>query len=45
MSREPHAGAILDKYPYVDKSNVAGRVVCILDARSETGWLTSASLT
>ena len=35
MSREPHAGAILDKYPYVDKSNVAGRVVCILDARSE----------
>ena len=35
MSKEPHAGGILDKYPYVDKSDVAGRVVCILDARSE----------
>jgi uncharacterized protein YuzE len=35
MSKEPHAGGILDKYPYVDKSDVVGRVVCILDARSE----------
>jgi uncharacterized protein YuzE len=35
MSKEPHAGGILNKYPYVDKSDVAGRVVCILDARSE----------
>jgi uncharacterized protein YuzE len=35
MSKEPHAGGILDKYPYADKSDVVGRVVCILDARSE----------
>jgi uncharacterized protein YuzE len=35
MSKEPHAGGILDKYPYVDKRDVMGRVVCILDARSE----------
>jgi uncharacterized protein YuzE len=35
MSKEPHAGGILDKYPYVDKRGVVGRVVCILDARSE----------
>ncbi|NIO68142.1 MAG: hypothetical protein GTN71_03570, partial [Anaerolineae bacterium] len=35
MSKEPHAGGILDKYPYVDKRDVVGRVVCILDARSE----------
>jgi len=35
MSKEPHAGGILDKYPYADKSDVVGRIVCILDARSE----------
>jgi len=35
MSREPHGSGILDKYPYVAKSDVVGRVVCILDARSE----------
>ena len=35
MSREPHVGGILDKYPYADKSDVVGHVVCILDARSE----------
>jgi uncharacterized protein YuzE len=35
MSKEPHAGGILNKYPYADKSDVMGRVVCILDARSE----------
>jgi uncharacterized protein YuzE len=35
MSKEPHAGGILDKYPYADKRDVVGRVVCILDARSE----------
>jgi uncharacterized protein YuzE len=35
MSKEPHAGGILNKYPYVDKQDVVGRVVCILDARSE----------
>lgn len=35
MSKEPHAGGILNKYPYADKSDVVGRVVCILDARSE----------
>jgi uncharacterized protein YuzE len=35
MSKEPHAGGILDKYPYTDKSDVVGRVVCILDARAE----------
>jgi hypothetical protein len=35
MSKEPHAGGILDKYPYADKSDVVGHVVCILDARSE----------
>ncbi len=35
MSKEPHAGGILDKYPYADKSDVVGCMVCILDARSE----------
>ena len=35
MSKEPHASGILDKYPYVAKSDVVGRVVCVLDARSE----------
>jgi len=35
MSKEPHGGGILDKYPYVAKSDVVGRFVCILDARSE----------
>jgi hypothetical protein len=35
MSREPHGAGILDKYPYVSKSDVVGRLVCILDARSE----------
>jgi uncharacterized protein YuzE len=35
MSKEPHAGGILDKYPYADKRDVVGSVVCILDARSE----------
>ncbi len=36
MSREPHGSGILDKYPYVAKSDVVGALVCILDARSET---------
>ncbi|MCJ7620950.1 MAG: hypothetical protein MUP64_12105 [Anaerolineae bacterium] len=35
MSKEPHGSGILDKYPYVAKSDVVGRFVCILDARSE----------
>jgi hypothetical protein len=35
MSKEPHGSGILDKYPYAAKSDVAGRLVCILDARSE----------
>jgi len=35
MSKEPHAGGILDKYPYVAKSDVVGRIVTILDARAE----------
>ncbi|TKJ29686.1 MAG: hypothetical protein CEE40_07545 [Chloroflexi bacterium B3_Chlor] len=35
MSREPHGTGILDKYPYAAKSDVVGKVVCILDARSE----------
>ena len=35
MSKEPHGSGILDKYPYVAKSDVVGRVVCVLDARSE----------
>ena len=35
MSKEPHAGGILDKYPYIDKRDVVGQVVCILDVRSE----------
>ena len=35
MSKEPHGSGLLDKYPYVAKSDVLGRVVCVLDARSE----------
>lgn len=35
MSKEPHGTGILDKYPYAAKSDVVGKVVCILDARSE----------
>jgi uncharacterized protein YuzE len=35
MSKEPHGTGILDKYPYAAKSDVEGRLVCILDARSE----------
>lgn len=35
MSREPHGSGVLDKYPYAGKSDVVGKVVCILDARSE----------
>src|SRR4030042_2027109 len=35
MSKEPHGSGILDKFPYVAKSDVVGRVVCVLDARSE----------
>lgn len=35
MSKEPHGSGILDKYPYAAKSDVVGRLVCILDARSE----------
>jgi hypothetical protein len=35
MSKEPHGSGILDKYPYAAKSDVVGRFVCILDARSE----------
>ncbi len=35
MSKEPHGTGILDKYPYVAKSDVVGALVCILDARSE----------
>ena len=35
MSKEPHGTGILDKYPYAAKSDVVGRLVCILDARSE----------
>ena len=35
MSKEPHGSGILDKYPYVAKSDVVGRLVCITDARSE----------
>jgi hypothetical protein len=35
MSREPHGTGILDKYPYAAKSDVEGRLVCILDARSD----------
>jgi uncharacterized protein YuzE len=35
MSREPHGAGILDKYPYAAKSDVTGRLVCLLDARSE----------
>lgn len=35
MPKEPHLGGILDKYPYVVKDDVVGRVVCLLDARSE----------
>ncbi len=35
MSKEPHGTGILDKYPYAAKSDVVGKLVCILDARSE----------
>jgi hypothetical protein len=35
MSKEPHGSGILDKYPYAAKTDVVGRLVCILDARSE----------
>lgn len=35
MSKEPHGSGILDKYPYAAKSDVVGRVVCVLDARSD----------
>jgi hypothetical protein len=35
MSKEPHGSGLLDKYPYAAKSDVLGRVVCVLDARSE----------
>jgi len=35
MSKEPHGSGILDKYPYAAKSDVVGKLVCILDARSE----------
>jgi hypothetical protein len=35
MSREPHGTGILDKYPYAAKSDVEGKLVCILDARSD----------
>jgi len=35
MSKEPHGSGILDKYPYAAKSDVVGRLVCLLDARSE----------
>ena len=35
MSKEPHGSGILDKHPYAAKSDVVGRLVCILDARSE----------
>jgi len=35
VSKEPHGSGILDKYPYGAKSDVIGRVVCVLDARSD----------
>jgi hypothetical protein len=35
VSKEPHGSGILDKYPYAAKSEVVGRVVCVLDARSD----------
>jgi hypothetical protein len=35
MSKEPHGSGILDKYPYAAKTDVVGKLVCILDARSE----------
>jgi hypothetical protein len=35
VSKEPHGSGILDKYPYAAKSDVVGRVVCVLDARSD----------
>jgi hypothetical protein len=35
MSKEPHRGGILDKYPYAAKTDVTGKLVCILDARSQ----------
>jgi hypothetical protein len=35
MSKEPHGTNILDRYPYAAKSDVLGKLVCILDARSE----------
>ena len=36
MSKEPHAGGVIDKaFPYTAKRPVRGRIVCVLDARSE----------
>ena len=35
MSKEPHGSGILDKYPYAAKTDVVGKLICILDARSE----------
>jgi hypothetical protein len=35
VSKEPHGTGILDKYPYAAKSDVVGKTVCVLDARSE----------
>jgi hypothetical protein len=35
VSKEPHGSGILDKYPYAAKSDVVGKVVCVLDARSD----------
>lgn len=35
MSKEPHGSEVLDKYPYAAKSDVLGKLVCVLDARSE----------
>ena len=35
MSKEPHGTDILDRYPYAAKSDVVGKIVCLLDARSE----------
>jgi hypothetical protein len=35
VSKEPHGTGILDKYPYAAKSDVVGKIVCVLDARSE----------
>lgn len=35
MSKEPHGTGILDRYPYAAKSDVEGKLVCILDASSD----------